>query len=99
MQENETKRKPGRPKALTTIGTDPEPELDQYLRIASYVRFHKDVPPGENKEPVSEFRLKSTQKKYVVDSILFTPHGVVWKAYGETNIVPLANVIYCRFMV
>jgi hypothetical protein len=69
-------------------------EIESY-----YVRFHQPVPPADNKEPVSEFRLKSSQTKYLVDSILWTPHGVIWKAYNETNIVPLANVIYCRLNV
>jgi len=72
------------------------PDLYVMPKESYYVRFHQPVPPGEDKEPVSEFRLKSTQKKYVVDSILWTPNGVVVKAYNETFIVSLANVMYCR---
>jgi hypothetical protein len=61
-----------------------------------YVRFHQPVPPGEDKEPVSEFRLESKQSKYLVDMISWTPHGVIFRAHEETGIVPLANIIYCR---
>jgi hypothetical protein len=70
----------------------------QVGRPSYYVRFHQPVPPAEDKEPVSEFRLESKQSKYVVDSILWTIHGVIVKAFGETQIIPLANVIYCRWM-
>jgi len=61
-----------------------------------YARFHQPVPPYVNKEPVSEFKLTSIQDKYKVDSIVYTPHGLMWTANGETNIAPLANVIYVR---
>jgi hypothetical protein len=64
-----------------------------------YVRFHQPVPPGVDKEPVSEFKLvgrNQFDKKYVVDSITWTPDGVITKAHGTTNIIPLANVIHCR---
>lgn len=66
----------------------------------SYVRFKdQPVPPGINKEPVYEFYVKSTTNKYVVDLILWTPLGVIYKAYGETNTVPLGNVSYCRWIL
>lgn len=64
-----------------------------------YVRFHQPVPPGKDKEPVSEFKLQTksqSDNKYLVNSITYTPNGLVWEAYGEKNIVPLANVIYTR---
>lgn len=61
-----------------------------------YVRFHQPIPPGVHKEPVSEFYLKSNTNKYVVDSLTYTVHGLVYRAYGETNISPLANIMYVR---
>lgn len=65
-----------------------------------YVRFHQPVPPAENREPVSEFRTTplglQSGAKYRVDSIIWTPDGVFVKAYGETNIISLANVMHCR---
>ena len=65
-----------------------------------YVRFHQPVPTGEDKEPVAEFRLKSSgkQAKYLVDDMAWTPDGVIYFAFGETNLVPLANVIYARLV-
>ena len=67
--------------------------------ICHYARFHQPVPPYVNKEPVSEFKVKSDADKYKVDSIVYTPHGLIWTANGETNIVPLANVIYVRTII
>lgn len=61
-----------------------------------YVRFHQPVPPAKDKEPVSEFRLQSKDTKYMVGSMHWTPEGVIYKAYGETGMVPLANIVYCR---
>jgi len=68
-----------------------------------YARFHQAVPPGLDKEPVNEFRIKSATKqikqgdlKYLVDSLKWTPEGIVYQAYGETGLVALANVVYCR---
>lgn len=61
-----------------------------------YVRFHQPVPPAENKEPVSEFRTNSKQNKYSVDSLEWTSEGVIYQAYGEKGIVPLANIMHCR---
>jgi hypothetical protein len=60
-----------------------------------YVRFHQPVPPVEDSEPVSEFRLK-TKNKYSVDSITYTEHGLIWRAKGEVDICALANVLYSR---
>jgi len=62
-----------------------------------YARFHKEVPPAKDKEPVSEFQLTSKTGKYAVDSLEWTSDGVIYEAFGERGIVPLANVIYCRF--
>jgi len=69
---------------------------------AYYVRFQTPVPPLQDKEPVQEFRLLAKNlldQKYVVDAITWTNDGVVFKCKGETNIVPLANVVYCRLTV
>ena len=60
-----------------------------------YVRLHQPIPPIENAEPVSEFRL-NTQNKYSVESITYTEHGVIWRAKGELDICALANVMYAR---
>jgi hypothetical protein len=63
-----------------------------------YARFQSPIPPGDNKEPVSEFTLNPLKNtKYRVDSMVYTPHGLIFKAYGETNIVPLPDVMYARF--
>ena len=87
------------PEALSTLET-----LIQHGIPCKYVRFHQAVPPALNKEPVGEFRLSAQGdvnrgKLYAVDSIAYTPHGVIFKAYGETNIVPLANIIYVRTII
>lgn len=77
-------------------------KLEPSLAITTpihHVRFHQPVPPGLNKEPVGEFVLSGKQSKYLVDSLSLTPHGVMYQAYGETGLVPLANVIYCRFTI
>lgn len=75
-------------------------------RAAYHVRFHQSVPPGIDKEPMLELKLESTfdgkmtpnQKRYVVESLTWTPQGVIFEAYGELVIVPLANVSYCRLV-
>lgn len=64
-----------------------------------YTRFHHAISPIENKEPVFEFRLSSDQKKYVVDAMYWTSDGLIWTVKGETNICPLANIVFCRFIV
>lgn len=63
-----------------------------------YARFHQPVPPSLNKEPVSEFKTfrKEINDKYLVDSMNLTPIGLVFKSKDETNVVPLANIIYVR---
>jgi hypothetical protein len=79
--------------------TDVMSELDRWAYDGvpcHYARFHHPVPPYVNKEPVSEFKVKSDAEKYKVDSIVYTPYGVIWTANGETDVVPLANVIYVR---
>ena len=62
----------------------------------TYARFHHPVPPSENMEPVSEFRLSTKQLKYKVDSIIYTVDGLIVRAYSSSFIIPLANIIYCR---
>jgi hypothetical protein len=67
----------------------------------NYARFHQPVPPGYDREPVSEFKIK-TKNKYSVESMLYHPvAGLIFEAIGktgkpETDIVPSANVIYVR---
>lgn len=69
----------------------------------SDAKFHQPVPPAKDKEPVSQFMVRppNTQHgvKYTVDSIIYTPHGVIYTAFGETNIVALANVVVVRAIV
>jgi hypothetical protein len=64
-----------------------------------YARFHQPVPPSHNTEPVSEFSLENKQGKYIVEEMTYTTEGLVWKQKGETDIIPLANIIYCRLIV
>jgi hypothetical protein len=79
------------------------PEIDK-LQImiqdsipCHYVRFHQPVPPGVDKEPVSEFRLVSMkQSKYVVQAIYRHANCVIVEAYDTTFIVESANVMYSR---
>lgn len=61
-----------------------------------YVRFQNPVSPGVNREPVSEFYIKGPTGKYIVDQIIYTPYGLIFRAFGETDIVPLANVMLTR---
>lgn len=74
---------------------------DEWGIPAYYVRFHQPVPPSKNKnrEPVSEFYIKGPTGKYLVQSLTYTPHGLIFKSDNETNIVPLANIIYCRLIM
>jgi hypothetical protein len=61
-----------------------------------FVKFHKGVPNGENKEPVEEFRLTAKtvhDAKYIVKSIFYHKDGVI---INKTDIVPLANVVFTR---
>lgn len=66
-----------------------------------YARFHQPVPPGHNKEPVSEFSIKS-KNKYSVEAMLYHPTaGLIFEAIDknenhEEDITPAANVIYVR---
>lgn len=62
----------------------------------SYIRFHQPIPPHENAEPVSEFKMTQSVSKYRVDSIRYTEHGVIWRSRNEVNICALANVMYSR---
>lgn len=66
-----------------------------------YVRFHQPVPPGYDREPVSEFKIK-TQNKYSVEGMLYHPiAGLIFEAINkkgerEEDITPAANIIYVR---
>ena len=61
-----------------------------------YARFQQPIPPAVNMEPVSEFVLSGKHSKYIVDTMRYTSHGLVWTFHDETNITPLANVMYVR---
>jgi hypothetical protein len=61
-----------------------------------YVRFQAPVPPSKDKEPVSEFCTQGPTTKYIVDRITYCEQGVIWRANGELDITPLANVMYSR---
>lgn len=74
------------------------PPLEQWERYGIpcyYVRFHQPIPSSDNTEPLSEFRT-NTKNKYTVDSIVYTEHGIIWRAKGEFNVCALANVMYAR---
>ncbi len=64
-----------------------------------YVRFQGPVARHANDEPVSEFRITGERDKYIVDSIWYTPHGIIWKSRMETNITPLANAQWSRIIL
>lgn len=67
-----------------------------------YARFVNPVPVRMDAEPVYEFYLlhtdphKPKHKKYMVDSLVYTPYGLICKCNGETNIVPLGNISFVR---
>lgn len=95
----EEKKKPGRP---LKVVSPPLSKLEEWAEAGvpcSYVRFQQPIPPYENAEPVSEFKLGSPStlsNKYKVDSIHYTEHGVIWRYKGELDISALANVMYAR---
>jgi hypothetical protein len=65
------------------------------------VRFINPVPLRKNTEPVHEFYIASETKhpennKYLVDSLCYTRHGLIFEAYGEIDIIPLGNIVYVR---
>jgi len=65
-----------------------------------YARFHQPVPPAIDKEPVSEFKLQSAQKKYLVEGLRWSwGDGLIFKAFGEIDFCPEANVQYVRFTI
>lgn len=64
--------------------------------LCDYVKFQKDVPPGKDKEPVSEFRTVTLDKKYLVDKIYWHPACYIIEAYGKVFIVEKPNVMYSR---
>lgn len=74
-------------------------QLDKWITngiVCDYVKFRDPVPRFEGQEPVYEFKLLATTQKYVVNSIIYTQHGLVWRAGDEINIVPLSNVNFVR---
>lgn len=62
-----------------------------------YARFQSPVAPAKDKEPVSEFYMKSANNKYVVNQMVYTPHGLIFWAHGECDITPLTNIQWARF--
>lgn len=91
----------------TPLLTSHTQELDSFERLKSqaipcyYARFHQPVPPGYDKEPVSEFKVKA-QSKYSVESMLYHPTaGLIFEALNkkgehEDDIIPASNIIYVR---
>lgn len=65
-----------------------------------YIRLHQNMPTARDGEPVNEMYLpshtKSTHKKYMVDSIVWTPDCVIITAHNEIAMIPLANVAFAR---
>jgi hypothetical protein len=64
-----------------------------------YVRLQSPVAPARDKEPVSEFYIKGPTGKYLIDSMWYTPYGLVWRAHKETNITALANIVLSRILL
>ena len=63
----------------------------------NYVRFdHEAVQPAPKKEPMWELRTESTNPRYQVNAIFWTPHGVIFSAHGEMTLVGLGNVAYAK---
>lgn len=62
----------------------------------SYVRFHAPLAPAKDREPQYEFRLEGKDKKYIVDKITCTEHGLVWRANGEIDFTGLATIALTR---
>ncbi len=80
----------------------PKSGFDEILKLSipiDYVSFIKDTPRGRKQEPVSEFVLKSDQIKYLVESLTWTPYGVIWTCLGKTNLAPLSNVRNCGLSI
>lgn len=63
-----------------------------------YARFIAAVHPAPGKDPVNEFKLESKEAKYLVNSLIYTPHGLVFGVHGELGIVPLANISHVRLV-
>lgn len=66
-----------------------------------YVKFQNPVAPASLKEPVYEFQIPQAGmrlSKYFVDKMWWTPHCLIFEAYGRTSAVSLANVAYARFV-
>jgi hypothetical protein len=86
----EEKKKPG-PKPKTNLEKLIEDGIPVY-----YAKFQNPVAPGENKEPVSEFKIKTNHVKYKVDKMLRCPNGLIFEVNGELDIVESANVVVSR---
>jgi hypothetical protein len=76
----------------------PIEQWEKYGAPCYYVRFQQPIPRHLNDEPVSEFQV-SDNRKYGVQSVTYTEHGVIWRNKDELNICALANVMYARTVV
>lgn len=70
--------------------------------VCQYAKFIHPVASGPNREPVSEFKTSkmtgkyTTDPRYLVDSLVYTPYGLIWRAHGEVNLAPIANINHVR---
>lgn len=94
------KKKLVEPQTLPLVGKpiQEKRKVDLEGLTCTHVTFHSPVPRGKNWQPVNEFCLEGRDAKYIVDSLAYTPQGLVFVALGETKIVPLANVIVARLV-
>lgn len=83
-----------------TAETLDRPLLEEWVEdgiCCKYVQFsHKPIPTAKGNEPVWEFKLDSLDRRYQVNSIFYTPNGLVFSAHGEMGVVPLTNVAHVR---
>lgn len=81
---------------------DPQPrkliDLWKLGAHCKHVTLHSPVPKVKNAQPVNEFCLEGRDAKYIVDSIVYTPHGVIISVLSDTQIIPLGNVVVARLV-
>jgi hypothetical protein len=88
QEQKKPKAKPGQRERL-------EKSLEAGIQC-SYARFQAAVAPKENKEPVHEFKLNSTDVRYKVDKISHDNHTLFWKIDGIIQETPWVNVQWAR---
>jgi hypothetical protein len=74
-------------------------ELIEEAIPVHYVRFHSNIAPAVDKEPVAEFYLKSKipNSKYLVESLYWVPGKcLIWKAFGELDACEASTVMFVR---